>query len=58
MRFFPRTVWAFVESICGFNRKLHVDLARMPMMANNDIGGTSAKNLMHWVQMERADRAQ
>jgi len=24
------------------------------MMANNDIGGTSSKNMMHWAQMIRS----
>ncbi len=26
----------------------------LPMMDRNDIGGTSTKNLLHWVQMVRA----
>ena len=31
-----------------------MDISRIPMMANNDIGGTSAKNVLHWTQMIRS----
>jgi len=26
------------------------------MMARNDVGGTSTKNLMHWIQMVRTGK--
>lgn len=51
---FPRFVWAFIETIVGFDKQQHLDLATLPMMGRNDIGGTSTKNLLHWVQMVRA----
>jgi len=31
-----------------------MDLGMLPMMGRNDVGGTSSKNLLHWVQMMRA----
>jgi lysosomal acid lipase/cholesteryl ester hydrolase len=31
-----------------------MDLGMLPMMGRNDVGGTSTKNLLHWVQMVRA----
>ena len=49
VKLLPRTTWAFVEGICGFNQdKTHIDMSRMSLMAINDVGGTSAKNLLHW----------
>lgn len=30
---------------------MHMDLDRIVMIARNDIGGTSTKNLLHWYQM-------
>lgn len=54
LHYFPRFVWAFIEGVVGFDKELHMDLAQLPMMARNDLGGTSSKNIMHWVQMIRA----
>jgi len=45
----PRTVWNIVEGIVGYDAAYHIDLAELPMMARNDVGGTSSKNLMHWI---------
>lgn len=45
----PRFVWNIVEGIVGFDKVYHIDLAELPMMARNDVGGTSTKNLMHWL---------
>jgi hypothetical protein len=28
---------------------VHMDLGMLPMMGRNDVGGTSTKNLLHWV---------
>lgn len=51
---FPRFVWNIVQTIVGFDKEQHLDLAMLPMMGRNDVGGTSTKNLLHWVQMVRA----
>lgn len=32
----------------------HIDLAYLPIMAQNDVGGTSTKNLLHWTQMMKS----
>lgn len=50
-RHFPRTALVFVQSICGINEKQHVDPSRIPVMASNDMGGTSVKNILHWKQL-------
>jgi len=46
----PRTVWAFVEAIVGFDQVSHMNPERMPMMGRNDVGGTGTLNLKHWTQ--------
>lgn len=53
---FPRFVWTIVESLVGFDKVYHLDLGTMPMMGRNDVGGTSTKNLMHWMQNLRTGR--
>ncbi len=56
-RYVPRTTWAFVEGICGYNlENSHIDMTRMSLMARLDTGGTSAKNMLHWTQMSLADK--
>lgn len=47
-RYFPKSIWILLESLCGFDETLKIDLSRVPMIANNDMGGTSAKNIEHW----------
>lgn len=47
----PRTFWKIVQTFTGFNDKLHVDLERVPMLAKNDVGGTSMKNIKHFMQV-------
>lgn len=32
------------------NEKQHIDITRIPIMVGNDVGGTSAKNFVHWKQ--------
>jgi len=54
MHFFARTSWSIVQSFVGYDKKVHLDLTFMPMMARNDVGGTSAKNLLHWTQNMRS----
>ena len=51
MQLFSRTSWNFVQSIVGFDDQIHIDLANLPLIAQNDVGGTSTKNLVHWSQM-------
>jgi len=46
--FVPRTTWAFVSAIVGFDKVSHMDPQRMPVMARDDVGGTSTVNLRHW----------
>lgn len=52
----PRTTWTVVQSIVGFDEVSHMSEARMPMMARNDVGGTSTTNLKHWDQMMKDGR--
>ena len=54
VRYFPRVSWWVTSCFGGFDKQYHVDINRIPMMANNDLGGTSAKNVMHWSQMIRS----
>lgn len=44
----PRTSWMLVQSIVGYDKDMHLDVAMMPMMGRNDVGGTSTINLKHW----------
>ena len=48
IHYLPRFTWTLIGMIFGFDNQLHVDLGRLPMLARNDLGGTSAKNLYHW----------
>jgi hypothetical protein len=54
--FIPRTAWTVVEFLVGYDNTLHLDLRQMPMLARNDVGGTSTKNLFHWTEMMRTKR--
>jgi hypothetical protein len=49
LHFLPRFVYNIVEGLCGYDKEYHVDLSYLPMLARNDVGGTSSKNMMHWV---------
>lgn len=53
LTFIPRTTWTFVQGLTGMDAVSHLDLARMPMMARNDVGGTSTRNMAHWAQLVR-----
>jgi len=55
---FPRTSWKAIEGIIGFNIKTHIDYNRMPMMVENDLGGSSTQNLKHWMQIWFSDSFQ
>jgi hypothetical protein len=54
IHYLPRTTWRFVEAIVGYDKNYHIDLGDLPMMARNDVGGTSTKNMMHWTQNVRS----
>jgi len=54
----PRTTWAFVQGIVGFDDVSHMDTKQMPMMARNDVGGTSTQNLKHWAQNVKSGKFQ
>jgi len=54
----PRFVWNIVEALVGYDATYHVDLSFLPMMARNDVGGTSTKNMMHWIQLIRSGKFQ
>lgn len=54
LHYFPRFVWNFIETVVGFDKTYHIDLGSLPMMGRNDVGGTSTKNLMHWMQNIRS----
>lgn len=56
IQFFPRFTWAFVQCIVGIDKGMHIDPARMPMMAVNDVGGTGTINLKHWSQNMKSGR--
>lgn len=58
IHFLPRTVWNVVEALVGFDASYHIDLGELPMMARNDVGGTSSKNIMHWFQWIRSGKFQ
>lgn len=53
IEFLPRTTWAFVEGIVGFDKNNHNAPERIPVMARNDVGGTGTKNLEHWARNTR-----
>jgi len=55
-RYLPHVTWTIGECFGGFDDGINVNLRRIPMMANNDVGGSSTKNMMHWAQMVRSGR--
>lgn len=49
---FPRLLWSIVQMVVGDNEhpyKPRIEYANLPKMANNNVGGTSTKNLVHWM---------
>jgi len=53
MQLYPRTSNAVLETIVGFDNQTHSSPGREPMIARNDFGGTSTKNLEHWAMNTR-----
>lgn len=58
LTFIPRTTWMFVQGITGVDATSHMDIKRMPMMARNDVGGTSSRNIAHWQQLARTGKVE
>ena len=58
LTFIPRTTWTFVQGLTGMDAVSHMDTERMPMMAKNDVGGTSTRNLAHWAQLARTGKVE
>ena len=56
MHYIPRTTWAVIGSVVGYDFSNHMDFGRIPMFANNDIGGTGTMNLRHWEQNMKSGR--
>lgn len=46
-----KTVWRFVQLICGVGEEINMDLERIPVMGRHEPGGTSLTNMLHWLQM-------
>ena len=55
---FPNIFLAFVNAICGFDEDTHMELSHMPIMFNNDVGGTSMKDLLHLMQFIKSGKVQ
>lgn len=49
LHYFPRVSLNFICALVGYDREQHIDLSFLPMMARNDIGGTSTKDMLHWI---------
>ena len=43
---FRYTFWRAMEMACGVGNSIHSDLDRMPVVARNEPGGTSAFNMI------------
>jgi len=56
VNFVPRTVWTFVQTIVGIDKKSHMNPRFMPMMAKNDVGGTGMWNIEHYRQLVFSDK--
>ena len=46
-----KSLWRFIQMICGIEEEITVDLSRMPVLMRNEPGGSSLTNLIHWLQM-------
>ena len=48
----PALCWSIVEMITGRNlsKRTMIDLSRMPVLAAHEPGGTSVRNISHWLQ--------
>jgi pimeloyl-ACP methyl ester carboxylesterase len=53
-----RTVWRFIQLICGVGEEFNIELERMPVMGRHEPGGTGMLNMMHWIQLMRSGNFQ
>lgn len=45
-----KTIWRFIQLICGVGEEVNIDLQRMPVMGRHEPGGSSLNNMAHWLQ--------
>eukprot|EP01022_Parablepharisma_sp_SALTPOND_P011369 TRINITY_DN1473_c1_g1_i2.p2 TRINITY_DN1473_c1_g1~~TRINITY_DN1473_c1_g1_i2.p2 ORF type:complete len:442 (-),score=28.45 TRINITY_DN1473_c1_g1_i2:2975-4174(-) len=50
---FPHVLPTIVKMIAGWTKNQTLDLSRVGFLSANEPGGTSVKNLMHWLQLLR-----
>lgn len=56
MWIFPKTTWAIVGSLIGYNDHANIDWNRFPVVVKNDVGGSGMTNIMHWIQTGQTGR--
>jgi len=54
-RKFPRMYYGLVPIIGGYSKEKHFDLKRWPALCTKSPGGTSTQNLVHWLQLVKAN---
>lgn len=54
-RYFPRFVEIIVTTITGYTKRRNFDISRFPLLFLNEPGGSSAQNLLHWMQLMRCE---
>ncbi len=52
-KYIPWVLPPIVQFIAGWTTNQTIDLDRIQMIAGNEPGGTSAQNLLHWMQLVR-----
>ncbi len=53
-KYIPWIIPPIVQLIAGKTKNQTIDTGRIQMIAGNEPGGTSAQNLLHWMQLVRA----
>ncbi len=51
----PGLTYNIITTITGYTKNHTMDFNRISVMANQGMGGTSMQNILHWVQLMRAD---
>jgi pimeloyl-ACP methyl ester carboxylesterase len=54
-KYFPRFIEIIVTIITGYTKRRNFDVARFPLLFLNEPGGSSTRNLLHWMQMMRGE---